>query len=350
MSLGPHLRNHTPATLAGCWPDLELDLTQARRIVSRLIAEDRDALDGVRGLPARKAQALLARGSLHRLQLVEQRASQVDPFVKFVFRAPDGAVFESVRIPLEKPRFSICVSSQVGCAMGCAFCATGRMGFARQLEPWEMVEQVLAVRRLSPERPVTGVVFQGQGEPLLNYDHVMQAIAILRDPCGGRIGADRITLSTVGLPERIARYTDDGHPYRLILSLTSASDDTRARVIPAALRHDVASVAAAMRRHADRHGGLIHLAWVMMKGVNTDPAEALTLARLFDGYKLRVSLIDVNDAAGTFEPPGDEERRRFISALADARIGFVRRYSGGADIDAACGMLAGQVMAAAPRE
>src|SRR6185295_4211266 len=118
------------------------------------------------------------------------------------------------------------------CALGCVFCETGRLGFTRNLEPWEMVEQVLTIRRESPERPVTGVVFQGQGEPFQNYDHVLRAAEILRDPCGARIRGDRITLSTVGLRPMIERYTDEGHPYRLILSLPSAFDETRARVVP----------------------------------------------------------------------------------------------------------------------
>jgi 23S rRNA (adenine2503-C2)-methyltransferase len=131
-------------------------------------------------------------------------------------------VFEAVRIPRERPRFSVCVASRAGCALGCAFCETGRMGLQRNLEPWEMVEQVLTVKRESPECPVTGAVFQGQGEPFANYEAVLQAARVLRDPVGPRIGSDRITISTVGLLPQLERYTDEGHPYRLILSLTSA--------------------------------------------------------------------------------------------------------------------------------
>jgi 23S rRNA (adenine2503-C2)-methyltransferase len=204
------------------------------------------------------------------------------------------------------------------------------------------------VRREGPERPVTGVVFQGQGEPFQNYDHVIRAAEILRAPWGLHIGSDRITISTVGLQPMIERYTDEGHPYRLILSLTSTFDEKRAELVPVGLRYPVEGLAAAMRRHAAARGGYIHLAWVLMAGVNTGPEEAEQLAHLFAGWRVRLSLIDVNDPSGRFRPPGAEERGRFLTALAERGIPFVRRYSGGPDIDAACGMLAGRARGGLP--
>ena len=337
-----HLRSHTPTSLAALWPDLPLDDTLTRRILARVVGDDRDDLEGVRGLPRRLEREIAARSRTDRLEVVDRRASRIDPFVKYLFRALDGSVFEAVRIPLERPRWSVCVSSQAGCALGCEFCETGRLGFERDLEAWEIVEQVLTVRREGPERPVTGVVFQGQGEPFQNYENVIRAAEILRHPCGGRIGGDRITISTVGVLPMIERYTEEGHPYRLILSLTSALPDKRARLVPLARRHPVEALAAAMRRHAQRRGGPVNLAWVMMAGINTGADEARELGRLFAGVKVRLSAIDVNDPTGRFRAPSDEERSRFFSALADNGIGFVRRYSGGADIHAACGTLAGR--------
>src|SRR5512134_2816544 len=221
----PHLRGETPASLAAACPGLAPEV--ARRVLHRVIGDDRDEFTAVRGLSKAWAAAIEARFRLDRLEVVDRRRSAVDPFVKYLFRSSDDRLFEAVRIPLERPRFSVCVSSQVGCALGCRFCETGRMGLQRQLEAWEMVEQVLTVRRESPERPLTGVVFQGQGEPLHNYEAVIQAARILRDPCGPRIGADRITISTVGLLPQILQYTDEGQPYRLILSLTSAFSEKR---------------------------------------------------------------------------------------------------------------------------
>ena len=336
----PHLRGQTPESLAGLWPDLALEPGLARRVVSRLVGEDADHLEGVRGLARTRAHALVDRGRLDRLSLRDCRRSRVDPFVKYLFESTDGRTFETVRIPLERPRFSVCVSSQAGCALACAFCETGRLGFTRNLEAWEIVEQVLTVRRESPERPVTGVVFQGQGEPFQNYENVIRAAEVLRHPCGARIRGDRITISTVGLLPQIRRYTEEGHPYRLILSLTSAFGEKRARLCPAGRSYDVADLAAAMRGHAARHGGPVNLAWVLMAGINTGPEEARELGRLFQGVPVRLSVIDVNDPRGEFQRASDAERGRFFSSLAENRIGFVRRYSGGPDIHAACGMLA----------
>ncbi len=338
--LAHHLRSYTPEALAALWPDLRLEAGVARRVASRLVFEDRDDLDDVRGLPRSAARALLDRGRVTRLDIVDRRRSAVDPFVKYLLRAADGRLVETVRIPLELPRWSVCVSSQAGCALACDFCETGRGGLERNLEPWEIVEQVLTVRREGPERPVTGVVFQGQGEPFQNYDNVIRAAEILRHPCGGRIRGDRITISTVGVLPMIERYTDEGHAYRLILSLTSAFSDKRARLVPLGQRYDVPSLAAAMRRHALSRRGPVNLAWVLMSGVNTGPEEARELARLFTGVRVRLSVIDVNDPTGRYRRADDAERGRFLSALAENGIGFVRRYSGGPDIHAACGMLA----------
>jgi len=340
-----HLRGQTPAGLAEAFPGLSLTL--ARRIVHRLVGEDRDDLEGVRGLGRKRAAEVLDRGRLERLEVVDRRRSAVDPFVKYLFRAPDGLLLEAVRIPLERPRWSVCVSSQVGCALACRFCETGRLGFLRNLEPWEMVEQVLTVRRESRERPVTGVVFQGQGEPLLNYDAVMQAASILRDPAGARVGRDRISLSTVGVLPQIERYTDEGHPYRLMLSLTSAFSEKRERLVPLTARYGVPELARAMRRHATARRGPVNLAWVLIAGFNTGGDEARELGRLFHGVAVRLSIIDVNDPSGEHGRATDEERGRFLTALSEAGIGFVRRYSGGPDIHAACGMLASRAQGGA---
>ena len=337
---GAHLRSQTPESLATLWPDLPIDPPIARRVIGRVVGEGRSDLDGVRGVSRALAAEITRRAGMHGLSCIDRRESPKDRFVKYLFRANDGALVETVRIPLLAPRFSICVSSQAGCGLGCAFCETGRLGFGRNLEPWEIVDQVLRVKR-EATLPVTGVVFQGQGEPLQNYDAVIRAAAILRDPSGLKIRGEAITISTVGLLPAIERYTTEGHVFRLILSLTSAIDAKRATLIPLARTYPVAALARAMSAHAARHGGPVHLGWVLMAGVNTGDDEAAAIAALFPDVPVRVHLIDVNDPSGCFRPPDDEERGRFLDALRAHRIAFVRRYSGGADIHAACGMLAG---------
>jgi len=336
-----HLRSQTPDSLATLWPDLPIEPAIARRVIARVVGRGLDDLNGVPGVSHALAAEIAKRGSLERLVCVDRRESPRDGFVKYLFRADDGVLFETVRIPLLAPRFSVCVSSQAGCGLGCVFCETGRLGFTRNLEPWEIVEQVLAVKRdAPPDRPVTGVVFQGQGEPLQNYDAVIRAATILRDPSGLQIRGEAITISTVGLLPAIERYTREGHVFRLILSLTSAIDAKRAELVPLAKTYVVADLARAMKAHAARHGGPVHLGWVLMSGVNAGQDEAVALARHFAGVPVRVHLIDVNDPSGRHHPPDDEERGRFLDALREQGIAFVRRYSGGPDIHAACGMLA----------
>ncbi len=336
-----HLRSQTPDSLATLWPDLPLDPSIARRVIARVTGEGRDDLIGLRGLSQALAAEIQKRGSLKRLVEIDRRESALDGFVKYLFRAEDGALLETVRIPLLAPRFSVCVSSQAGCGLGCTFCETGRLGLVRNLEPWEIVEQVLAVKRdAPPERPITGVVFQGQGEPLQNYDAVIRAATIMRDPSGLKIKGEAITISTVGLLPAIERYTSEGHVFRLILSLTSAINDKRAELVPLARKYSVGELARAMRSHALRHGGPVHLGWVLIAGVNSGEDEAEAIAREFAGGPVRVHLIDVNDPSGRHRPPDDAERAGFLDALRARKIAFVRRYSGGPDIHAACGMLA----------
>ncbi len=342
----PHLRGLTVDDLIERWPALPKPV--ARRLLHRTVGSYRDDLGALRGLSRPLHHRLMQDSRLERLRIVDRRLSALDPFAKYLFRAPDGAQFETVRIPLERPRYSVCVSTQVGCAMACAYCATGGLGLARNLATWEIVEQVLAVRVDSVDRPVTGVVFQGQGEPFLNYDAVLKAAAILRDPSGGRIGSDRISISTCGVLPMIERFTRERHPFRLILSLSAACDERRARIIPFARRYRIADLIAAMRRLAEQQGGPIHLAWVLVSGFNTEPSEAAALARLLGGFPTRVSLIDVNDATGRMRPPEEGERKAFMSALAAHRIAFVRRYSGGSDIGAACGLLASTARGGTP--
>src|SRR5574340_307467 len=310
----PHLRGQTQDSFVEALPGLEPGV--ARRVIHRIVGRDRDDLEGVRGLSKSWAAAIDREFRRERLTVLDRRRSLVDPFVKYLFRSADGAVFEAVRIPLLRPRWSVCVSSQVGCALGCHFCETGRMGWRRNLEAWEIVEQALTIRRESGERPLTGVVFQGQGEPFHNYDAVIQAARVLRDPCGPRIGADRIAISTVGLLPQIERYLEEGHPYRLILSLTSAFSEKRARLVPIAARYGVPALAGAMRQLAARQGGPVSIGWVLIAGFNSGADEAAELACLFKGVSVRVSVIDVNDPTGRYSRASDEERGRFMTALS----------------------------------
>ncbi|HVR42184.1 MAG TPA: radical SAM protein [Thermoanaerobaculia bacterium] len=315
---------------------------ESRRILAHAISHGRDGFPAGRPVPRAVRTAVERLVDRRPLEIVERATDPADGFVKYLFRMSDGALAEAVRIPLEAAgRFSICLSSQAGCAMGCSFCATGRLGFGRNLEPWEIVAQFVAVRDEAPG-VVSGAVFQGQGEPLHNYDAVMRAAAILCDPCGGRIAARAITISTVGLVPAILRMARERPPYRLIVSLTSAIDARRRELLPVASTWPVAELARAVRTYQSAVGGRMTLAWVVLGGINTGAEEVDAIRRLFGGMPLRLNLIDVNDARSDgWRRAAPDELARFRDALAALDVPIVRRYSGGAARHAACGMLAG---------
>jgi 23S rRNA (adenine2503-C2)-methyltransferase len=282
---------------------------------------------------------------LPRLTLEQTATSPIDGFQKLLFRAEDGLAIETVVIPLHKPgAVSLCLSAQVGCPMGCVFCATARMAKRRNLETWEMIDQFVQAREIVRQsgRRVTGAVFMGMGEPFLNYDRVLAAADLLRCPYGGSIAAQSITISTVGLVPEIDRFTDEKRRFRLAISLGAATDAKRALLVPVAARTPVAAVMAAARRHAAARRDRVMLAYVCIGGINVDESDAQALADLIGDTPVRLDLIDVTDPAGRFRPPAPDEYRRFRDALARTlQQPVVRRYSGGADIQAACGTLAG---------
>ena len=315
---------------------------EARRLVAHGIAHGRGGHPTSRPVPRTVEAAIEELIDRRRLEIVERATDPSDGFVKYLFRLHDGAFVEAVRIPLEtEGRFTVCLSSQAGCAMACDFCATGRLGLTRHLEPWEIVAQFVAVRDEAPG-VVTGAVFQGQGEPLHNYAAVMRAAEILSHPCGGRIAAKAITISTVGIVPAIHRFARERRPYKLIVSLTSAIDARRRELVPAASAWSVRELVDAVREYQRTAGGRVTIAWVVLGGINTGRDEIEALHAHFDGIPLRLNLIDVNDARPDgYRRATDEELSSFRDALrALEDVPVVRRYSGGAARHAACGMLA----------
>jgi 23S rRNA (adenine2503-C2)-methyltransferase len=279
------------------------------------------------------------------LTLLKKEVSAQDGFAKYLFQGDGPEPFEAVRIPLlhrkEDQKYIVCVSSQVGCAMGCSFCYTGRMGFIRNLSAWEMVDQVLKIRDDS-EHPVRGVVFMGMGEPFLNYDEVIRAARILSEPCGGAISAEAITVSTSGIAPAIRRFTAEKQPFRLIVSLTAADPQKRRELMPVEGLHPTSKLMDALRERHAGTGERITLAWTMISGVNTGEEDAKLLAELTRGLPVKLDLIDVNDPSGKYRPPSPEELKTFRDALRlHLAAPVARRYSGGKDIAAACGLLAG---------
>jgi 23S rRNA (adenine2503-C2)-methyltransferase len=338
------LKNQTSAQLQASLAHAGVSPHLARRLLAAAVRHGELPGPGS-GLTARLRHELLALTEIPHLSLVQKVVSPTDGFTKYLFEGRGAGRFEAVRIPLlhraEDLKYVACVSSQVGCAMGCVFCATGRMGFGRNLAAWEMVDQVVKLQADSPH-PIGGVVFMGMGEPMLNYDAVMTAIRILSEPCGMAIAAKAITLSTVGIIPGIRRFTAERHRARLVVSLTSADPQQRRELLPIEQRYPTPELLQALRDYHAVSGQRVTLAWTMISGVNVSEGDAQRLADLTRGLPIKLDLIDVNDPTGRFRPPSRAELDIFRDALrARLAMPVARRYSGGQDIHGGCGMLAG---------
>jgi 23S rRNA (adenine2503-C2)-methyltransferase len=342
------LQAHTPESLAAV---VGADVAETRKIVAavhRGEATERLGRAGIAGVRRATLDRVLARGTVPSLELRSVQSSAIDPFVKLALSTRDGLVIEAVRIPLERPgRYSACVSSQVGCALACAFCATGRMGLARNLEAWEIVEQVRMVRGTLTDGRVHGVVFQGMGEPLANADRVFDAIRVMCEPSALAIDARAITVCTSGLPAGIRRLARELPRVRLGVSIASARADVRRRLMPIELAHSLDEVLDAVEEHARSTGLAPMWAVTPLAGVSDTDADAAALAaaaRRFEariGIRPRVSVVPYNAIdVESRDPFGRGDVARFVAALAAAGVRAHVRYSGGADVAAACGQLA----------
>jgi 23S rRNA (adenine2503-C2)-methyltransferase len=281
------------------------------------------------------------------LTCLGQTVSPRDGFRRLLLRGDGPEVFESVGIPLYHgtplERTVVCVSSQAGCSLGCAFCRTGRLGWQRDLATWEIVDQVIRVAQASSS-PVRGVVFMGMGEPFLNYEAALTAAQIMSEPSGLAIAARAISFSTAGIVPAIRRFSAERQPYRLVVSLTSADPGRRRSIMPGAATYPLDELRDALAGYCAALGVRVTLAWVMIAGFNTRDEDARQLADWIGDLPVRIDLIDVNDPDGVFLPPDEAERNAFRDSLRRrVRAPVARRYSGGADIGAACGLLAGTV-------
>jgi len=259
---------------------------------------------------------------------------------KDVFRLASGDLVETVRVQNLR-HASLCVSSQAGCALGCTFCATGRLGLLRSMSPGEITESVLL-----QDRPVHDVVFMGQGEPLHNYDAVMTACGNLQHHLGACLSRRRLTISTVGLIDGIARYTRERRPWRLHLSLHAAIQETREALIPAARANPLPELLAAMRDYQAVSGQpWITLQYVAIPGVNMDDEHVDALVPALAGLRAILNVIPWNETGAGYRPPSWAEVKEFTTRLRRVRCPVKIRYSGGKQEGMGCGQLSGDRIA-----
>jgi 23S rRNA (adenine2503-C2)-methyltransferase len=271
---------------------------------------------------------------------VVDRQRSADGTVKYLFRLDDGASIESVYIPEERRR-TICISTQAGCPLRCAFCLTGIAGYKRNLEAWEILGQVATVMDEAPrqERP-WNVVVMGMGEPLLNYDATVAALRILMDPEGFAVAPRRLTLSTVGILPALEKLMDEPRRPNLAISLHAPDAALRRRLMPIEAKYAIGDVMAAARRYPIPRGGMVTYEYVLLRGINDSPAHARELARRLRGSRAKVNLIPLNPAPEIpFEAPDPSAVDAFCGVLAAAHVTVSVRRPRGQDILAACGQL-----------
>ncbi len=322
-------------------------------------------------LPKALREKLGAAYSLQTLELSRRQGAR-DTTQKFLWRLADGSLIESVLIPANpalysegSDRHTLCISTQVGCAYGCKFCASGLEGWKRNLNPHEIVEQILAVERLeggaesaqpaleaepSPtisgeskrikHRVVDNIVVMGMGEPLANYDHLLKALKILNAPYGAGIGARKITISTSGLAPQIRKLALEPLQFRLAISLHGATDEVRNRIMPVNRKYPLAELVRACEDYQRQKGRMITLEYILIAGINDALEQVRPLATLARKLHAKVNLIPYNKVEDLpWERPLESVCEQFLAALEKQGVTATLRREKGHDIDAACGQL-----------
>ena len=318
------------------------------RTAEKRLFKHRGAVDEVlTALPEAARTAWRDEVDWQSLALVSRRDSQLDGASKLCLRTADGATIESVMLRFHTGRSSVCLSTQVGCAADCAFCATGKLGLRRNLTAAEIIDQVLQVSRLfkAEGRTLRNLVFMGMGEPLHNEAALAEAVEALRDPERFNFTDRHIVVSTVGVPAAMVRFARRFPGVNLALSLHSAREEVRRWLVPTTRRHPLAELRAAVAEVAALHGGhTVMIEYLLFDGLTDTEADLTALGEFVAGIPVHINLIPFNPVAGTESlglrstPP--ERREAFGAALKRAGLKVTLRRSLGTDIDGACGQLA----------
>ena len=318
---------------------------RAKQIVDWLYEKRVTSFAEMSDLPQGLRQHLATEFGFGNIETVRVLGSK-DTTRKFLFRLGDGSLIESVLIPASpalygerSDRRTICVSTQVGCAYGCRFCASGLDGFSRNLDASEIVQQLLAVEKATGER-IDNVVFMGMGEPLANLTNVVRAIRIINAPWGLEIGARHITVSTSGLAPQIKKLADEPLQSRLAISLHGATDEVRNQIMPVNRKYDLTTLLAACDYYASRKKQRIYFEYILIAGVNDSEEQAHLLAGHAHRIGARINLIPYNTVEGLeWSRPLREKQERFLSIVRSHDVVATLRREKGHDIEAACGQL-----------
>jgi 23S rRNA (adenine2503-C2)-methyltransferase len=303
---------------------------------------------------SKEIRQLLQDHFLFRTAVAEKFQNSLDGTVKTGFRLHDGLMVEGVLIPSGE-RATLCISSQVGCALACKFCATGQLGFSRNLTTGEIFDQVTVTQGTYHGKPdadsgfedhvsrISNLVFMGMGEPFLNYENVMGAIQKITSPEGLGMSPQRITVSSIGIPKMIIKMADDDPKYQYAISLHAATDEKRNQIIPFNLKHPLSDLTEALKYYHKKTGKRFTIEYILLGNFNDSISDAKDLALFCRNFPVKINIIEYNPVPGSgFTKSGPEKTREFVSFLEKRNLVVNVRQSRGKDIDAACGQLAGK--------
>ena len=297
-----------------------------------------DSIRAMNTLPSSFRNLLADEYILHPLTIIKKTGSDLESTRKYLLQLPSGEKIESVIIE-EGKRVTLCVSTQVGCAVDCKFCATAKMGFIKNLTTGEIIDQYLLILN-SIKKRITNVVFMGMGEPFLNYQQVINTANLLNHKEGINLGAQRITISTVGIAPKIQQYAEEGHKYKLAVSLNSGSQDQRMKIMPISKTHSIDALIQSAWDYYHISKKLITLEYVLLAGVNDNIADAARLLNLIGDLPCKLNLIPYNEIDGPFRRPSEENIEQFVNQFKSANFIVTIRWSKGTDISGGCGQLA----------
>lgn len=314
-----------------------LEPYRARQIFHWLYQKNAAAPGEMTSLGKPMREWLATAAQIDTLILSQAMHSKYEPTTKFLFEMHDNRLIETVFMVADKRR-TICVSSQVGCALQCRFCATGLMGYIRNLSVGEIVDQVLLAQRLRGEK-ATNIVMMGMGEPFLNYDAVIKAAKLMSDPDGMAISRRKITISTSGVIPAILRFADEGQRFKLAISLNASDEETRRKLMPITKKYSLRKLLDAVKYYSQKSGERVTFEYILLKDVNDSHEDVMRLRALLSGIPCKINLIPYNAIDCGFEPSAEETIDHFVSELASFPAPVTVRRSKGRDIKAACGQL-----------
>ncbi|MBN2401426.1 MAG: 23S rRNA (adenine(2503)-C(2))-methyltransferase RlmN [Spirochaetes bacterium] len=316
---------------------------RAKQLFNWLYEKNIDSFSEMTNFSKELRKTLEDNYSISALALEERQISKIDDTEKYLFRTYDGNYIESVLIKNdtnEKERLTICISSQAGCAMGCRFCQTAKIGFKRNLETAEILDQINHVRRVSGLIN-NNIVFMGMGEPFLNYDNVLKAADIMNYSFGFHVSVRKITISTCGITDAIERFTDEKRAYNLAISVNDTDPDKRQKNMPVEKKFPVAGIIDLFERKFPISRNRLTIAYVMRKD-NISESDAKRLKKIFRNARIKLNLIPLNPGVHKLDAPSQEEMDAFIKDLEIMNVPVSVRKTYGADIDGACGQLSGK--------